>query len=85
MLHDVCIQNLSVVFALDRARTGRKRRGDSPGHFDLSYLSCIEHEHYGSENLWELGKELEFAVCHYGWTDCHPLSAGAGIPGIKGI
>ena len=66
VLHDVCIQNLSVVFALDRAGLVGSDGETHQGIFDLSYLSCIPNMSImAPKNLWELRKELEFAVCHY--------------------
>jgi 1-deoxy-D-xylulose-5-phosphate synthase len=41
IIHDVCIQNLSVVFALDRAGIVGDDGKTHQGAFDLSYLSCI--------------------------------------------
>ena len=41
ILHDVCIQNLSVVFALDRAGLVGSDGETHQGIFDLSYLTCI--------------------------------------------
>ncbi|MCW5625848.1 MAG: 1-deoxy-D-xylulose-5-phosphate synthase, partial [Burkholderiales bacterium] len=43
LIHDVCIQNLPVLFALDR---GGLVGADGPTHhgaFDLSYLRCLPH------------------------------------------
>jgi len=41
VLHDVCIQNLPVVFALDRAGIVGEDGKTHQGSFDLSYLICI--------------------------------------------
>ena len=41
MIHDVCLQKLPVVFAVDRAGLVGSDGGDSSGDFDLSYLSMI--------------------------------------------
>lgn len=66
VLHDVCIQNLPVVFALDRAGLVGSDGETHQGIFDLSYLSCIPNMSImAPKNLWELQQELEFAVCHY--------------------
>jgi 1-deoxy-D-xylulose-5-phosphate synthase len=41
IIHDVCIQNLPVVFALDRAGIVGEDGKTHQGTLDLSYLSCI--------------------------------------------
>jgi 1-deoxy-D-xylulose-5-phosphate synthase len=41
VIHDVCIQNLPVVFALDRAGIVGEDGRTHQGTLDLSYLSCI--------------------------------------------
>jgi len=41
IIHDVCLQNLPVVFCLDRAGIVGEDGGAFHGSFDLSYLSCI--------------------------------------------
>ncbi len=41
VVHDVCIQNLPVVFAIDRAGIVGDDGKTHQGTFDLSYLSCI--------------------------------------------
>ncbi len=41
LLHDVCIQNLPVVFALDRAGLVGEDSPTQNGTFDLSFLRCV--------------------------------------------
>ena len=41
LLHDVCIQNLPVIFAIDRAGIVGEDGETHQGIFDLSYLSHI--------------------------------------------
>lgn len=41
LIHDVCIQNLPVVFALDRGGLVGADGATHHGAFDLSYLACI--------------------------------------------
>jgi 1-deoxy-D-xylulose-5-phosphate synthase len=41
LIHDVCIQNLPITFALDRAGVAGDDGRTHQGAFDLSYLSCI--------------------------------------------
>ena len=55
ILHDVCIQNLPVVFAIDRAT--------HQGIFDLSFLSSIPGMHImAPKNKWELSDMMKYAV-----------------------
>jgi 1-deoxy-D-xylulose-5-phosphate synthase len=41
LIHDVCIQNLPIVFALDRAGLAGGDGATHNGAFDLSYLRCL--------------------------------------------
>jgi len=41
VLHDVCIQNLPVIFAIDRAGIVGEDGKTHHGTFDLSYMSCV--------------------------------------------
>lgn len=66
ILHDVCIQNLPVVFALDRAGLVGSDGETHQGIFDLSYLTCIPNMSVlAPKNLWELRQDLEFAINEY--------------------
>ncbi len=63
MLHDVCIQNLPVVFAIDRAGIVGSDGETHQGIFDLTYLSGIPNMHIcAPKNKWELSDMLKFAV-----------------------
>lgn len=63
VLHDVCIQNLPVVFAIDRAGLVGSDGETHQGIFDLSYLSSIPNMHImAPKNKWELSDMLKFAV-----------------------
>lgn len=63
VLHDVCIQNLPVVFAVDRAGLVGSDGETHQGIFDLSYLTSIPNMSVvAPKNLWELKKDLEFAM-----------------------
>ncbi len=63
ILHDVCIQELPVIFAVDRAGLVGSDGETHQGIFDLSYLSSIPGMTVlAPKNLWELRAELEFAV-----------------------
>ena len=63
ILHDVCIQNLPVVFAIDRAGLVGSDGESHQGIFDLSYLSSIPNMHImAPKNKWELSDMLKFAI-----------------------
>ncbi|MDE7321160.1 MAG: 1-deoxy-D-xylulose-5-phosphate synthase [Lachnospiraceae bacterium] len=67
ILHDVCIQNLPVVFAIDRAGLVGSDGETHQGIFDLSYLSSIPNMHImAPKNKWELSDMLKFAVVFEG-------------------
>ena len=84
ILHDVCIQNLPVIFALDRAGLVGSDGETHQGIFDLSYLSCIPNMSImAPKNLWELRQELEFAVCHYDGPIAIRYPRGQAYRGLK--
>lgn len=63
ILHDVCIQNLPVVFALDRAGLVGNDGETHQGIFDLSYLSNIPNMTIcAPKNSYELFDLLSFAL-----------------------
>ena len=63
ILHDVCIQNLPVVFAIDRAGLVGSDGETHQGIFDLSFLSSIPNMHImAPKNKWELSDMLKFAI-----------------------
>lgn len=63
ILHDVCIQNLPVVFAIDRAGLVGSDGETHQGIFDYSYLTSIPNMSVmAPKNLWELRAMLEFAM-----------------------
>ncbi|MGN0438816.1 MAG: 1-deoxy-D-xylulose-5-phosphate synthase [Lachnospiraceae bacterium] len=63
VLHDVCIQNLHVVFAIDRSGLVGQDGETHQGIFDISYLSHIPNMTIlAPKNRYELTKALEFAV-----------------------
>lgn len=67
ILHDVCIQNLHVVFAIDRAGLVGSDGETHQGIFDLSYLSSIPNMTVmAPKNKWELSDMLKFAVDYDG-------------------
>lgn len=67
VLHDVCIQNLPVVFAIDRAGLVGSDGETHQGLFDLSYLSSIPNMTVmAPKNKWELSDMLKYAVEYSG-------------------
>ncbi len=63
ILHDVCIQDLPVVFAIDRAGLVGSDGETHQGVFDYSYLSSIPNMHVmAPKNKWELSDMMKFAV-----------------------
>ncbi|MDE6904510.1 MAG: 1-deoxy-D-xylulose-5-phosphate synthase [Lachnospiraceae bacterium] len=63
ILHDVCIQNLPVVFAVDRAGLVGSDGETHQGIFDISYLSSIPNMTIlAPKNKWELSDMVKFAV-----------------------
>ena len=63
ILHDVCLQNLPVVFAIDRAGLVGKDGATHQGIYDLSYLSSIPNlTIMAPKNKWELSDMLKFAI-----------------------
>ena len=63
ILHDVCIQNLPVVFAIDRAGLVGSDGETHQGIFDYTYLSGIPNMHIcAPKNKWELSDMMKFAV-----------------------
>ena len=63
ILHDVCLQNLPVVFAIDRAGLVGSDGETHQGIFDFTYLSGIPNMHIcAPKNKWELSDMMKFAV-----------------------
>ena len=67
ILHDVCIQNLHVIFAIDRAGLVGSDGETHQGIFDISYLSVIPNMTImAPKNKWELSDMMKFAVAYDG-------------------
>ncbi len=63
ILHDVCIQNLPVIFAIDRAGLVGSDGETHQGIFDYTYLTGIPNMHVcAPKNKWELSDMMKFAV-----------------------
>ena len=83
ILHDVCIQDLSVVFAIGRAGLVGNDGETHQGIFDLSYLSSIPNMSIlAPKNKWELSDMIKFAI-NFG----HPIAVryprGEAYAGLK--
>ena len=83
ILHDVCIQDLPVVFAIDRAGLVGNDGETHQGIFDLSYLSNIPNMNiFAPKNKYELGDIIKFSKDFN-----HPLAIryprGTAYDGLK--
>jgi len=62
LIHDVCIQDLHVILAIDRAGIVGSDGETHQGIFDISYLSTIPNMHVmAPKNKWELSDMMKFA------------------------
>ena len=67
IMHDVCMQNLHVVFAIDCAGLVGYDGETHHGIFDLSYLGSMPNMTIlAPKNLWELSDMIKFAVDYDG-------------------
>lgn len=84
VLHDVCIQHLHVVFAIDRAGLVGNDGETHQGIFDLSFLSIIPNMTIlAPKNAWELGMELEFALKNHNGPIALRYPRGAAFTGFE--
>ncbi|MBE5900956.1 MAG: 1-deoxy-D-xylulose-5-phosphate synthase [Lachnospiraceae bacterium] len=64
---DVCMQNLHVIFAIDRAGLVGNDGPTHHGVFDLAYLTPIPNMTVmAPKNIWELSDMLKFAIAYDG-------------------
>lgn len=83
LLHDVCLQNLPVVFAIDRAGLVGSDGETHQGIFDLSFLSSIPNMHImAPKNKWELSDMIKFAV-NFGAPIAVRYPRGEAYDGLK--
>ncbi len=83
ILEDVCLQNLPVVFAIDRAGLVGSDGETHQGIFDLSYMSTMPNMHImAPKNKWELSDMLKFAVNFNGPTSIR-YPRGNAYDGLK--
>ncbi len=81
IIHDVCLQNLPVVFCMDR---GSLSGDDGPTHhglFDISYLRCVPNMvHFDPKDEDELADMLFTAMHHNGPIAIrYPRGVGRGV------
>ena len=83
ILHDVCIQNLPVVFAIDRAGLVGSDGETHQGIFDISYLSSIPNMTImAPKNKWELSDMIKYAV-NFGTPVAVRYPRGEAYDGLK--
>ncbi len=83
VLHDVCIQNLPVVFAVDRAGLVGSDGETHQGIFDFTYLSGIPNMNVcAPKNKWELSDMMKFAV-NFGAPIAVRYPRGTAYDGLK--
>ncbi len=67
LVHDVCMQKLPVIFAIDRAGLVGNDGETHQGAFDLAFLNPIPNMTIlAPKNQWELRDMIHFAVSHEG-------------------
>lgn len=67
IVHDVCMQNLPVVFAIDRAGLVGSDGETHQGAFDMTFLNHVPNMTIlAPKNKWELADMLRFAIKHDG-------------------
>lgn len=67
IVHDVCMQNLPVIFAIDRAGLVGNDGETHQGVYDIAYLNHIPNMTIlAPKNRWEFAEMMNFAVKHNG-------------------
>ncbi len=84
ILEDVCLQNLHVVFAIDRAGLVGADGSTHQGVFDISFLSAMPNMTImAPKNKWELSDMMKYAVSSH----CGPIAVryprGEAYCGLK--
>ncbi len=82
ILHDVCIESLPVVFALDRGGIVGEDGSTHHGLFDLSFLRCLPNMVLmAPKDENELARMLRTALAHDGPIAFrYPRGSGTGVP-----
>ncbi len=85
IIHDVCINNLPVIFAIDRAGISGRDGKTHQGTFDLSFLSHIPNlAVMAPKNGRELEEMLSFAASHPGPVAIR-YPKGEAYPGLEEV
>lgn len=84
VIHDVALQNLPVVFAVDRGGLVGSDGETHQGIFDLSYLSMIPNMTIISpKNKWELADMIRFAISYQNGPIALRYPRGTAYDGFK--
>lgn len=85
IVQDVCLQNLPVVFAIDRAGLVGSDGPTHHGVFDLAYLTTIPNMTVmAPKNIWEFSDMLKFAI-NYEAPIAVRYPRGAAYDGLKDV
>ncbi len=81
IVHDVCLQNLPVVFAIDRAGIVGEDGATHHGPFDISYLGCLPNIIIASPSNEDELCHILFSAISYGRPVAvrYPRGSGLGI------
>ncbi|MCL4512911.1 MAG: 1-deoxy-D-xylulose-5-phosphate synthase [Candidatus Eremiobacteraeota bacterium] len=83
VIHDVCLQNLPVIFCLDRAGMVGEDGGAFHGIFDLTYLSCIPNMSVMAPKDENELRQMLFTALNWEKgpvTIRYPRGSGVGVP-----
>ena len=87
IIHDVCVQNLPVAFALDRAGIAGDDGKTHQGAFDLSYLRCLPNMTIAAPKDEEEFRHLLYTATQVPGPMAvrYPRGAGVGVPVSDGL
>ena len=84
ILEDVCLQNLHVVFAIDRAGLVGADGSTHQGVFDVSFLTAMPNMTVmAPKNKWELSDMMKFAVANHDGPIAIRYPRGEAYCGLK--
>ena len=84
ILEDVCLQNLHVVFAIDRAGLVGADGSTHQGVFDVSFLTSMPNMTVmAPKNKWELSDMMKYAVSEYNGPIAIRYPRGEAYCGLK--
>jgi 1-deoxy-D-xylulose-5-phosphate synthase len=81
LIHDICLQNLDVTFAIDRAGLVGGDGATHNGAFDLSYLRCIPNIIVMAPSDENECRQMLYTAYHYNGPAAvrYPRGAGTGV------